>query len=56
MRNSDSIIVDAKSGISGAGRSGQSEHSFTEASENLSTYNVGNHRHAAEFKMTLIIQ
>jgi N-acetyl-gamma-glutamyl-phosphate reductase len=56
MRNSDSIIVDAKSGISGAGRSGQSEHSFTEASENLSTYNVGNHRHAAEVEQLIYIE
>ena len=45
--------MDTKSGISGAGKSGKLEHSFTECNENLSTYNVGSHRHAPEIEQLL---
>ena len=53
LKKSENIIVDTKSGISGAGKSGKLEHSFTECNENLSTYNVGNHRHAPEIEQLL---
>ena len=49
----DSIIVDAKSGISGAGRSGMSIHQFTEANEGLEAYQVGHHRHLPEIEQEL---
>jgi N-acetyl-gamma-glutamyl-phosphate reductase len=48
-----SIIVDAKSGISGAGRSGSSAHQFTEANEGLEAYQVGRHRHLPEIEQEL---
>lgn len=53
LKKSDNIIVDTKSGLSGAGKSGNIQHSFTESSENLSTYNVGNHRHAPEIEQLI---
>ena len=50
LKNQDTIIVDTKSGISGAGKSHNLEHSFTESAENLSTYKVGEHRHSPEIE------
>ena len=49
----DSIIVDAKSGVSGAGRSSSSAHQFTEAHEGLEAYQVGRHRHLPEIEQEL---
>jgi N-acetyl-gamma-glutamyl-phosphate reductase len=48
-----SIVVDAKSGISGAGRSNSSAHQFTEANEGLEAYQVGRHRHLPEIEQEL---
>lgn len=43
------VIVDSKSGVSGAGRSLSLKTHFSEAHENFSAYNVGRkHRHIAE--------
>ena len=53
IKSNDSIIVDCKSGISGAGRSGKLEHIFSEANENLSIYNAGIHRHKPEVESTI---
>ncbi|MDG2445781.1 MAG: N-acetyl-gamma-glutamyl-phosphate reductase [Thermodesulfobacteriota bacteirum] len=50
INNSQSIIVDTKSGTTGAGRSSKVEHSFSETDENLSTYKVGVHQHAPEIE------
>jgi len=47
------IIVDAYSGISGAGRSPKSAFHFPEANENLVAYNVGRHRHTPEIDQVL---
>ena len=44
----DGIIVDAKSGMTGAGRSAKEEMLFSEVSEGLHAYGVGKHRHMAE--------
>jgi N-acetyl-gamma-glutamyl-phosphate reductase len=49
----DSIVVDAKSGLSGAGRSGLSAHQFTEANEGLEAYQIGHHRHLPEIEQEL---
>ena len=48
-----SIIVDSKSGISGAGRGGGVENSFVELSENMKAYKVGTHRHTPEMAQIL---
>tara|TARA_Y100001970_G_scaffold146576_1_gene179985 strand:- start:3717 stop:4730 length:1014 start_codon:yes stop_codon:yes gene_type:complete len=53
LRKSEDIIIDTKSGISGAGKSANLQHSFTESAENLSTYNVGEHRHAPEIEQLI---
>jgi N-acetyl-gamma-glutamyl-phosphate reductase len=48
------VIVDSKSGISGAGRTTKLPYQFVEANENLQPYNVGyRHRHIAEMELIL---
>src|SRR5262249_33797145 len=42
------IVVDAKSGVSGAGRSPKLTTHFPECNESLSAHNVGRHRHTPE--------
>jgi len=42
------IVIDAKSGVSGAGRAVKEAHLFTEVSEGIHAYGVGHHRHMAE--------
>jgi N-acetyl-gamma-glutamyl-phosphate reductase len=44
----DEIVVDAKSGMTGAGRSARESMLFSEVSEGFSAYGVGQHRHMAE--------
>src|SRR5581483_5165511 len=41
----DSIIIDSKSGVSGAGRTPKLSSHFPECNESVSAYNVGRHRH-----------
>jgi N-acetyl-gamma-glutamyl-phosphate reductase len=48
-----SVIVDAKSGISGAGRSAQVEYNFSEITENCSAYGLKGHRHLPEMEQEL---
>jgi N-acetyl-gamma-glutamyl-phosphate reductase len=47
------IIVDAKSGVSGAGKTPTERTHFSECHGNLSAYGVFNHRHAAEIEQGL---
>ncbi|MAU98307.1 MAG: N-acetyl-gamma-glutamyl-phosphate reductase [Fulvimarina sp.] len=44
------IVIDAKSGVSGAGRGLKENTLFCEAGEGLSPYAVGKHRHMAEIE------
>jgi N-acetyl-gamma-glutamyl-phosphate reductase len=44
------IIVDAKSGVSGAGKTPTERTHFSECHDNLSAYGVFNHRHGAEIE------
>ncbi|OOR87850.1 N-acetyl-gamma-glutamyl-phosphate reductase [Moraxella caviae] len=44
------IIIDAKSGISGAGRSAKLNLIFSESSDNFSAYGVAGHRHLPEIR------
>jgi N-acetyl-gamma-glutamyl-phosphate reductase len=48
-----SIIVDSKSGVSGAGRSPKLTTHFPECNEAVSAYNVGKHRHTPEIEQAL---
>jgi N-acetyl-gamma-glutamyl-phosphate reductase len=47
------IIIDAKSGVSGAGRGLSLGTHFAEINENLKVYKVGNHQHIPEIEQTL---
>ncbi len=49
----DSIIVDSKSGVTGAGRKLSLKTHFPEVNENLSAYQVGCHRHIPEIEQEL---
>jgi len=47
------IVIDAKSGISGAGRTPSMGTHFSEVNENVMPYNVGSHRHTPEIEQEL---
>ena len=48
------VIVDSKSGVSGAGRKTNLTYQFVEANENITPYSVGyRHRHVAEMEQVL---
>jgi N-acetyl-gamma-glutamyl-phosphate reductase len=47
------IIIDAKSGVSGAGRTPKLTTLFPECNESFSAYNVGRHRHTPEIEQVL---
>ncbi len=52
--NPHSIIIDSKSGVSGAGRSLKTNNLFCEINESVKAYNVGgNHRHLGEISQEL---
>jgi N-acetyl-gamma-glutamyl-phosphate reductase len=46
--DADEIVVDAKSGVTGAGRAAKENMLFSEVSEGFHAYGVGHHRHMAE--------
>ncbi len=48
-----SIIIDAKSGVSGAGRSAKIENLFCEVNENFKAYGIASHRHTPEIEQAL---
>ncbi len=49
----DSIIIDSKSGASGAGRSVSVDLLYSEVNDGLKAYKVGTHRHTPEIEQTL---
>ena len=49
----NSIIIDAVSGYSGAGRKAEIDYSFCESTENYKAYGVENHRHTPEIEQEL---
>jgi N-acetyl-gamma-glutamyl-phosphate reductase len=44
----ESIVIDSKTGMSGAGRAAKEEMLFSEVSEGIHAYGVGKHRHTSE--------
>lgn len=52
---SDDIIIDAKSGVSGAGRAEKEASLFAEVSEGIHAYGIANHRHAPEIEQELAV-
>ncbi len=49
----DSIIIDAKSGVSGAGRGAKVNNLYCEVNENIKAYGVLTHRHTPEIEEQL---
>lgn len=49
----NSIIIDAKSGTSGAGRGAKVANLYCEVNENIKAYGVANHRHTPEIEEQL---
>lgn len=49
----DDIIIDAKSGVSGAGRSPKESNLYCEIAEGINAYAVGQHRHMPEIEQGL---
>ncbi len=47
------IIIDAKSGVSGAGRAPKPNLHFPECNESVSAYSIGRHRHTPEIDQVL---
>jgi N-acetyl-gamma-glutamyl-phosphate reductase len=45
---SDRVIIDGKSGVTGAGRKSDEAHSFVELAEDVRAYRVGAHQHTPE--------
>ncbi|MEM6851592.1 MAG: N-acetyl-gamma-glutamyl-phosphate reductase [Pseudomonadota bacterium] len=50
---SEDLIIDAKTGVSGAGRSLKEQNLFCETAESVRPYGVGRHRHAPEIEQEL---
>jgi len=50
----ETILIDSKSGVSGAGRSPSPTSHFTEVNEGVEAYNVGVHRHLPEIVQEVI--
>ncbi|MEM7071560.1 MAG: N-acetyl-gamma-glutamyl-phosphate reductase [Pseudomonadota bacterium] len=53
MISANDIIIDAKSGVSGAGRTLNQNNLFCEISEGLHPYNISMHRHMPEIEQEL---
>ena len=49
----EDIVIDAKSGVSGAGRKAELHLSYSEAADNFLAYNVPGHRHWPEIRQGL---
>ncbi len=47
------IIIDSKSGVSGAGRTPSAKAHFTEVNEGMAAYNIGVHRHLPEIEQEI---
>ncbi|MRH44258.1 N-acetyl-gamma-glutamyl-phosphate reductase [Aquibacillus halophilus] len=51
--DNNSIIIDAKTGVSGAGRSLSLNVHYSETNDNLKAYKLGEHKHIPEIEQTL---
>jgi N-acetyl-gamma-glutamyl-phosphate reductase len=49
----DDIIIDAKSGVTGAGRAAKEANLFAEVGEGINAYSIASHRHAPEIEQGL---
>lgn len=51
--DADDIVIDAKSGVTGAGRELKLGSMFAEAAEGIHAYNIASHRHTSEIEQEL---
>jgi N-acetyl-gamma-glutamyl-phosphate reductase len=51
----DEIVIDAKSGVTGAGRGAREDMQFAEVSEGFHAYGIGHHRHMAELDQEFLL-
>ena len=51
--SAEDIVIDAKSGVSGAGRAAKESSLFAEVAEGIHAYGVASHRHAPEIEQGL---
>jgi N-acetyl-gamma-glutamyl-phosphate reductase len=51
----DDVVIDAKTGVSGAGRAATDETHFVSVDENVAAYKVAGHRHAPEIDQELAV-
>jgi len=49
----DSIIIDAKSGVTGAGRSAVTNNLYCECNDSIKAYSIATHRHTPEIEQVL---
>jgi N-acetyl-gamma-glutamyl-phosphate reductase len=49
----NSVIIDSKSGLTGAGRAPSLEHHFSESNESVSAYGIDGHNHKPEIEQEL---
>ena len=53
LADTGKIVVDSKSGVSGAGRNAKTDLIFAEVNENFKAYNILKHRHTPEIKQEM---
>lgn len=51
----DDVVIDAKSGVSGAGRAATEKTHFVTVDENVAAYGIAGHRHAPEIDQELAV-
>ncbi|MDO8606621.1 MAG: N-acetyl-gamma-glutamyl-phosphate reductase [Phaeospirillum sp.] len=51
--SAEDIVIDAKSGVSGAGRAAKEANLFTEVAEGIHPYGIASHRHTPEIEQGL---
>lgn len=51
--DTDTLVIDGKSGVSGAGRGAKVQNLFCEVNESVKGYGLGNHRHTPEIEEQL---
>ncbi len=51
--SADDIIIDAKSGVTGAGRDAKQQNLYAEVTEGIHAYGIASHRHAPEIEQGL---
>ena len=53
MINPDQLIIDAKTGVTGAGRKASLAFAYSEQADGAHAYGIGNHRHAPEMDQSI---